>query len=61
MPGRPLSPVRSNSELDELDKELEQRGLEFCRFADDGNLFVRTPRAAARVMASMGGDLQKGL
>ena len=32
----PLSPLLSNIVLDELDQELERRGLEFCRFADDG-------------------------
>ncbi|MES9858713.1 MAG: RNA-directed DNA polymerase (Reverse transcriptase), partial [Sedimenticola sp.] len=35
--------------MDELGKELERRGLEFCRFADDCNIFVRTPKAAERV------------
>ena len=39
--GSPLSPLLSNVVLDELDKELERRGLEFCRFADDCNIFVR--------------------
>lgn len=39
--------------LDELDKELERRGLEFCRFADDCNIFVRTQKAAERVMATV--------
>lgn len=33
--GSPLSPLLSNFVLDELDKELERRGLEFCRWADD--------------------------
>jgi len=51
--GSPLSPLLSNIVLDELDKELERRGLEFCRFADDCNLFVKTPKAAERVMASV--------
>jgi len=48
--GSPLSPLLSNVVLDELDKELERRGLEFCRFADDCNIFVKTPKAAERVM-----------
>lgn len=39
--------------LDELDKELEKRGLRFCRYADDSNIFVKTPRAAERVMQSI--------
>ena len=42
--GSPLSPLLSNVVLDELDKELEQRGLEFCRFADDCNIFTKTER-----------------
>jgi group II intron reverse transcriptase/maturase len=33
--GSPLSPLLSNVVLDELDKELERRGLEFCKYADD--------------------------
>ncbi len=52
--GGPLSPLLSNVVLDELDKELESRGLEFCRFADDCNIFVRSRKAADRVMKSVG-------
>jgi hypothetical protein len=48
--GRPLSPLLSNIVLDELDRELERRGLASCRFADDRNIFVRTPKAAERVV-----------
>jgi group II intron reverse transcriptase/maturase len=59
--GSPLSPLLSNIVLDELDKELEGRGLDFCRFADDCNLFVKTPRAAERVMGSISGYLEKRL
>jgi retron-type reverse transcriptase len=51
--GSPLSPLLSNVVLDELDKELERRGLEFCRYADDCNVFVRSPKSANRVMASI--------
>lgn len=51
--GGPLSPLLSNVVLDELDKELERRGLEFCRFADDSNIFVRSHKAAMRVMKSI--------
>jgi group II intron reverse transcriptase/maturase len=51
--GSPLSPLLSNVVLDELDKELERRGLEFCRFADDCNIFVRSPKSAERVMKSI--------
>ena len=51
--GSPLSPLLSNVVLDELDKELECRGLEFCRFADDCNIFVSSQNAAERVMRSI--------
>ncbi len=51
--GSPLNPLLSNIVLDELDRELERRGLAFCRFADDCNIFVKTPKAAERVMASI--------
>jgi group II intron reverse transcriptase/maturase len=51
--GSPLSPLLSNIVLDELDQELERRGLAFCRFADDCNIFVGSPKAAERVMESM--------
>ena len=51
--GSPLSPFLSNGVLDELDKELETRGLRFCRYGDDGNIYVRSARAGARVMASL--------
>lgn len=53
MPGGPLSPLLSNSVLDELDQELEKRGLEFCRFADDCNSFVKSQKAAERVMETV--------
>jgi group II intron reverse transcriptase/maturase len=51
--GSPLSPLLSNIVLDEMDKELESRGLSFCRWADDCNIFVRSQRAAERVMTKM--------
>jgi RNA-directed DNA polymerase len=51
--GGPLSPLLSNIVLDELDKELEHRGLSFCRYADDCNIFVKSRKAGERVMASM--------
>jgi len=51
--GSPLSPLLSNIVLDELDKELESRKLEFCRFADDCNIFVKSEKAANRVMESI--------
>ena len=50
--GGPLSPFLSNVVLDELDKELEKRGLCFVRYADDCVVFVRSKRAGSRVMRS---------
>jgi retron-type reverse transcriptase len=51
--GGPLSPLLSNIVLDELDQELERRGVLFVRYADDCNIFVRSERAGQRVMASI--------
>jgi len=51
--GGPLSPLLSNIVLDELDKELERRGLRFVRYADDCNIYVRSERAGKRVMESI--------
>src|ERR1700693_2127180 len=51
--GGPLSPLLSNLMLDVLDKELETRGLNFVRYADDCNIYVRSQRAGERVMASI--------
>jgi RNA-directed DNA polymerase len=51
--GSPLSPLLSNSLLDELDKELERRGHRFCRYADDCNTYVKSQKSADRVMASL--------
>jgi group II intron reverse transcriptase/maturase len=59
--GSPLSPLLSNVVLDELDKELERRGLEFCRFADDCNIYVRSPKSAERVMSSISKFIEKKL
>jgi group II intron reverse transcriptase/maturase len=51
--GGPLSPLMSNIVLDELDRELARRGHRFVRYADDGNIYVRSERAGRRVMASL--------
>jgi group II intron reverse transcriptase/maturase len=59
--GSPLSPLLSNIVLDELDKEIEKRGLEHCRFADDCNIFVKTPKAAERIMKSISEFIEKKL
>jgi len=59
--GGPLSPLLSNILLDELDKELEQRGHDFVRYADDCNVYVRSQAAGERVMASLERFLAKRL
>jgi RNA-directed DNA polymerase len=51
--GGPLSPLLSNIVLHALDGELERRGHRFVRYADDCNVYVRSPRAGHRVMASI--------
>ena len=51
--GGPLSPLLSNIVLDEFDRELEQRGHRFARYADDCNVYVRSRRAGERVMESL--------
>jgi group II intron reverse transcriptase/maturase len=59
--GGPLSPILSNVVLDELDKELEKRGLCFVRYADDCVIFVRSKRAGSRVMESVSRFIEKKL
>lgn len=59
--GGPLSPLLSNVVLDELDRELAQRGHRFVRYADDVNIYVRTERAGKRVMASLSSFIERRL
>jgi RNA-directed DNA polymerase len=59
--GGPLSPLLSNIVLDELDKELEKRGLCFVRYADDCVIFVGSKRAGSRVMESTSRFIEKKL
>lgn len=59
--GGPLSPLLSNIVLDELDKELEKRNLRTVRYADDFLIFVRSKKAATRVMQSVSGFITKKL
>ena len=59
--GSPRSPLLSNIVLDELDKELERRGHQFARYADDCNIYVASARAGQRVMASITGFITKRL
>ncbi|MBU3161846.1 group II intron reverse transcriptase/maturase [Clostridium frigoris] len=51
--GGPLSPLLSNVMLNELDVELTKRGLNFCRYADDANIYVKSEKSANRVMSSI--------
>jgi group II intron reverse transcriptase/maturase len=51
--GGPLSPLLANVLLDEVDKELEKRGHAFVRYADDGNVYTRSERAAKDVMETL--------
>jgi len=59
--GGPLSPLLANLLLDTLDQELECRGHRFVRYADDCNIYVRSKRAGARVLKSIGQFLNRHL
>lgn len=59
--GGNLSPLLSNIMLNELDKELEQRGLHFVRYADDCIITVGSSAAANRVMHSITGWIERKL
>lgn len=51
--GGNISPILSNIMLNELDKELENRGLQFVRYADDCVIFTKSKKSANRVMESI--------
>ena len=51
--GGNISPLLANIMLNELDKELEVRGLDFVRYADDLIIMVGSRQAAERVMKSI--------
>lgn len=51
--GSPLSPLLSNIILNELDKELTKRHLRFVRYADDVSIYLKSQRAAKRVLVSI--------
>ena len=59
--GGPLSPLLANIYLDALDKELERRGLSFCRYADDVMIYVGSERSAQRVLESVSRWIEKHL
>ena len=48
-----ISPILSNIMLNELDKELEKRGLQFVRYADDCVIFTKSKKSAERVMENI--------
>ena len=50
--GGNLSPLLSNIYLTAFDRMLESRGHKFVRYADDCNIYVKSRRAAERVMAN---------
>jgi RNA-directed DNA polymerase len=56
--GGPLSPLLANLVLDELDKEMERRGLRFVRYADDCNVYVRSERAASNAFENLTGFIE---
>ncbi len=51
--GGPLSPLLANVLLDEVDRELEKRGLGFARYADDLNVYTGSQRAADDAMVTL--------
>ncbi len=59
--GGPLSPLLSNIMLSDLDRELEQRGHRFVRYADDCNIYVRTERSGGRVLENVRQYVEKKL
>jgi len=59
--GGPLSPLMANIFLDDLDRELERKGHQFVRYADDGNIYLKSRRAGQRVMESISAFLKARL
>ena len=59
--GGNLSPLLSNIMLNELDKELEARGLRFVRYADDCIILVKSEKAANRVLETITKYIEKKL
>ena len=59
--GGPLSPLLANIYLDSLDKELDQRGLSYCRYADDCNIYVGSQAEAERTLLSVQRWIEKHL
>jgi len=51
--GGPLSPLLSNIMLNDLDKELDRRGLAYVRYADDVQIYVGSERAGLNALANV--------
>ena len=59
--GGNISPILSNIMLNELDKELEKRGLQYVRYADDCVIFTKSKKSAERVMENITKFIEKKL
>lgn len=59
--GGPLSPLLSNIMLNELDKELENRGHRFVRYADDFMIFCKSRRSGERIKRSISRFIERTL
>lgn len=59
--GGNISPLLANIMLNELDKEMEQRGLNFVRYADDCVIMVRSEMAARRVIRNISAFIEEKL
>jgi RNA-directed DNA polymerase len=59
--GGPLSPLLANIYLDALDRELDKRGLSYCRYADDCNIYVDSQAAAETILKSIQSWIEKHL
>ena len=59
--GSPLSPILSNILLNDLDWELQRRGHHFVRYADDFQVYVKSPEAGERLMEGLARYLGKVL
>ena len=59
--GGPMSPILANILLNEMDKVLDERGVKFCRYADDCIIFAKSERAAHRIYESISKYIEKKL
>ena len=59
--GGNLSPLLANIMLNELDKEMEKRGLNFVRYADDCIIMVGSEKSANRVMGNISRFIEEKL